>query len=117
MYSAGRNPASRADSRRGGVKRGLTIHARERLRLREGRGWAGGFLLVALRERIGLDQIGGLVDQFELTIELGLSDSGLRPQVMVFVDADVTFRRTLEFDPRRGRRDLVDVEASGLLDR
>ena len=36
---------------------------------------------------------------------------------MVFVDADVTFRRALELDARRSRRDLVDVEASGLLDR
>ena len=36
---------------------------------------------------------------------------------MVFVDAHVTFRRPLELDARRSRRDLVDVEAAGLLDR
>jgi hypothetical protein len=33
---------------------------------------------------------------------------------MVFMDADVTFRRTLEFDPWLGGRDLVDIEAAGL---
>ena len=41
----------------------------------------------------------------------------LRPEMMVFVDADVAFRRALELDARRSRRDLVDVEAAGLLDR
>ena len=74
-------------------------------------------LLVALRERIGLDQIGGLVDQLVLAIGLGAADAGLRPEVMVFVDADVAFRRALELDARRSRRDLVDVEAARLLDR
>jgi hypothetical protein len=34
-------------------------------------------LLVALGERIRLDQILGLVDQLELTIELGATDAGL----------------------------------------
>jgi hypothetical protein len=72
-------------------------------------------LLVALGERIRLDQILGLVNQLELTIELGATDPGLGPQMVVFMDPHVTFRRTLEFDTRRGRRDLVDVEAAGLL--
>src|SRR6201989_2304952 len=71
-------------------------------------------LLVALGERVRLDQILGLVDQFELAIELGATDAGLRPEVMVFVDAHVTFRRALEFNTRRSSRALFDVEASGL---
>ena len=33
------------------------------------------------------------------------------------MDADVAFRRALEFDAGRSRRDLVDVEAAGLLGR
>ena len=68
--------------------------------------------LVALRERIGLDEIGGLVDQFVLAVRLGAADAGLRPEVMVLVDADVAFRRALELDAGRGRRDLVDIEAA-----
>src|SRR5271170_5666294 len=72
-------------------------------------------LLIALRERIGLDQVSGLVDQLILTIRLGAADAGLRPEVMVLVDADVTLRRALELDAGRGRRDLVDVEGARLL--
>jgi hypothetical protein len=34
-------------------------------------------LLIALGERIRLDQIGGLIDQFELAIELGPTDARL----------------------------------------
>jgi hypothetical protein len=34
-------------------------------------------LLIALRERIRLDEVFGFVDQLELTIELGASDSSL----------------------------------------
>src|SRR5580693_1015849 len=34
--------------------------------------------LVSLRERIGLDEIGGLVDQFVLAVSLGAADAGLR---------------------------------------
>src|SRR5690242_10693855 len=93
-----------------GRERGLTVHARER-------GDAGGSagLLVALRERIGLEQIGGLEDQLELAVELGLADAGLRPEVMVFMDPHVAFGRALEFDAGRSGCDLVDVEAAGLL--
>ena len=72
-------------------------------------------LLAALWERIRLDQIGGLEHQIELAVELGATDPGLRPQMVVFMDPDVTFRRALEFHARRSRRDLVDVEAAGLL--
>src|SRR5258705_10700920 len=72
-------------------------------------------LLVTLRERIGLDQVGGLEEQFELAIELGIADAGLRPEVMVFMDAHVAFGRFLEFDAWRGGGDLVDVEAASLL--
>src|SRR6185436_2544358 len=72
-------------------------------------------LLVALRERIGLDEIGGLEDQLELAVELGLADAGFRPEVMVFMDAHVAFGRLLEFDAGRSGCDLVDVEAAGLL--
>ena len=75
------------------------------------------FLLVALRERIRLNQIGGFEDQFELAVELGATDPRLRPQMVVLMDPHVTFRRTLEFDTRRSGGDLVDVEASGLLSR
>ena len=35
---------------------------------------------------------------------------------MIFVDAHVAFGRALEFDPRRRRGDLVDVERTGLFD-
>src|SRR5882757_870427 len=114
MFSVGGSPASRERSRRGGVKRGLTIHARERLDRGKARR-ARASLLVTLRERIRLDQIGGFKDQFELAVELGATDPGLRPQMVIFMDPHVTFRRILEFDSRRCRRDLVDVEASGLL--
>src|SRR3981189_1856380 len=74
-------------------------------------------LLVAPRERVGFDQIGCLVDQLELTIELGATDAGLGPEVMVFVDANVAFGRALEFHTGRSRGDLVHVEAARLLDR
>src|SRR6185369_16013361 len=112
----GKVPASRENSRRGVVKRGLTVHARElvaqeRLRCVPLR------LLVALRERIGLDQISRFEDQLELAIELGLADAGLRPEVMVFMDAHVAFGRLLEFDAWRGGCDLVDIEAASLLHR
>src|SRR5689334_7150053 len=73
--------------------------------------------LIALGERIGLDEIGGLVDQLVLTVRLRLADAGLRPEVMVLVNADITFRRALELHTGRGRRDLVDVEGSRLLHR
>src|SRR6202012_308947 len=72
-------------------------------------------LLVALRERIRLDEVLGFVDQLELTIELGATDASVRPQVMVFVDTHIPFGRILEFNTGRSRRDLVDVEAAGLL--
>jgi hypothetical protein len=71
----GKVPASRENSRRGVVKRGLTVHARE-LVARKSLRRDPLRLLVALRERIGLDQIGGLENQFELTIELGAADAG-----------------------------------------
>src|SRR4051812_16230670 len=67
-------------------------------------------LLIALRERIRLDQFGRLVDHLELAIELRLADAGLGPQMVVRMDLDVTFRRLGEFDTRRRRRDLVDIE-------
>jgi hypothetical protein len=52
--------------------------------------------LVARRERIRLDQVGGLIDQLVLAIRLGAADARLLPQMMVLVDADIAFRRTLE---------------------
>src|SRR3954468_1985674 len=74
-------------------------------------------LLIALRERVRLDEIGRLVDQFVLAIGLGLADTGLGPEVVVLVNTHVAFRRALELHPGRSRRDLVDVEAAGLLGR
>src|SRR5580704_16804132 len=67
-------------------------------------------LLVTLRERIRLDEIGGLVDQLVLAIRLRLADARLRPEVMVLVDAHIAFRRALELHAGRGGRNLVDVE-------
>src|ERR1700744_2456184 len=98
-------PAPRAHSRRGVLKRGLqnprqgalaseTSARKIRARPRPG-------LLVDLPERIRLDQILGFEHHVELTIGPGATDAGLRPQVMIFVDADVTFRRALELDTRR----------------
>src|SRR5690348_8352510 len=65
----------------------------------------GAASLIALGERIRLDEIGGLVDQLVLTVRLRLADAGLRPEVMVLVDADVAFGRALELHAGRGRRD------------
>src|SRR5216683_4597753 len=120
------SPAPRMSSRREGLKRGpgkstpgSSLDRRERettLKLC----WQPllvALLLVTLGERIRLDQVGGLVEQLVLTVRLGAADAGLRPEVMVLVDADIAFRRTLELDAWRRGRDLVDVEASGLLRR
>ncbi len=65
--------------------------------------------LIALRERIRFDQVRSLVDQFVLAIELGLADAGLRPEVMVLVDADIALRCALELHTGRSGCDLVDV--------
>src|SRR5215471_2364848 len=72
--------------------------------------------LVALRVRVGLHEVGGLVDQVVLTVGFGASDARLAPQVMVLVDAHVAFRRALELDAGRRGCDLVDVERAGFLD-
>ncbi len=47
----------------------------------------------------------------------GPGDARLAPQVVVGVELDVAFGRGLQLDAGRGRDDLVDVEAAGLLDR
>src|ERR1700751_382861 len=74
--------------------------------------WASS--LIALRERIRLDQVGSLIDQLVLAVRLGSADAGLRPEMMVIVDANVAFRRALELNAWRGGCDLVDVEAACL---
>src|ERR1700680_1413282 len=71
-------------------------------------------LLVALRERIGLHQVFCLVDEVVRTVGARASDTGLAPQVVVLVNAHVAFRRALELDAGRRRRDLVDIERAGL---
>ena len=96
------------ESRRGAVERGPAVRARERCRGHD----AEARLLVALRERIRLHQVGGLVDQVVLAVELAPCRRASCSTVMVLVDADVAFRRALELDAGRSRRDLVDVEAS-----
>src|SRR5579883_1512191 len=83
------------------------------LRLRERSEFSAS--LIARREWIRLDQVGSLVDQLVLAVRLGATDARLGPEVMVLVDADIAFRRALELDPGRCRRDLVDVERAGLL--
>ena len=55
-------------------------------------------LLVAFRERVRFHQFFGLVDNLVLAVRLSLADTGLGPQVMIFVDAHVTLRRFRELD-------------------
>ncbi len=57
-------------------------------------------LLIAFRERIGLHQLFGFVDQLVLAIGLGLADTRLGPKVMVLVDAYIAFRRSGQLDAR-----------------
>src|SRR4051812_3328825 len=72
-------------------------------------------LLVALRVRIRLHQGGSFIDEVVLAILPRAADTRFAPQMMVLVDADITFRSAVEFDSRRCRRHLVDVEASRFL--
>src|SRR5258707_194516 len=74
-----------------------------------------GALLVTLRKWIGLHQLRRFVDQIVLAIEPRAADASLAPEMMILVDADVAFRRTLEFHARRSGGDLVDVERARLL--
>ena len=67
-------------------------------------------LLVAFRERVRFHQFFGLVDNLVLAVRLSLADTGLGPQVMVFVDAHVTFWRFGELNACEFFTDLVDVE-------
>ena len=71
-------------------------------------------LLVSLRERIRLHQLGGLVNHVVLTVVARAANPRLAPEVMVFVDAHVSLGRALELDAGRGGSNLVDVEAAGL---
>src|SRR5436309_4848719 len=73
-------------------------------------------LLIALRIRIGLHQLGRFVDQVVLAVLARAADPRLAPEMMVLMDADVAFGRALELDAGRSRRHLVDVEAAGFLD-
>src|SRR6266705_4654677 len=110
----GKARAANGFARRGCYRRGLKRPRRKSVLESER---AKAVSLIALGEGIRLDEVGGFVNQFVLAIELGLADARLRPQVMIFVNADVAFRRTLELDAWRGGRNLVDVEASSLLRR
>src|SRR5258705_6740162 len=74
-------------------------------------------LLVALRERIRLDQIGRFGDHLELSVGLRLADARAAPQAMVRVDLHGAFRRPLQFHARPCGHDLVHGEAAGLFDR
>ena len=80
-----------------------------------GRGIGAKALLISLRERIRLHQVGGLVDEIVLAVGTGAADARLAPEMMVLMDANVAFRRSLELDAGRGRCHLVDVERARLL--
>src|ERR1700704_566940 len=71
-------------------------------------------LLVALGIRIRFHELGRLIHEIVLAVELCAADASLAPQMMVLVDAHVTLGRTLEFDARRSSRDLIDIEAARL---
>src|SRR6266702_295041 len=74
-------------------------------------------LLITLRERIRLDQIGRLGHHLELAVRLRLTDARAAPQMMVRVDLHVAFRRGLQLDAGRCGDHLVDVEAAGFFNR
>src|SRR5690554_4161058 len=78
---------------------------------------AGARLLVTGGERIGLHQLFGLVDNLELAVTLGLANAAGGPQVVVFMDAHVAFRRAGQLDLWRGGTYLVDIEGAGGFDR
>src|SRR5690554_7284033 len=69
-------------------------------------------LLVTFRERIGLHQVGGLVDHVILTIEAGMADAQLAPQMMVLVDLDVALGGGCQFDVGRGDRKSTRLNSS-----
>src|SRR6266568_2299192 len=59
--------------------------------------------LVALGERVRLDQLGRLRDDLECAVELAHRDARLAPQVVVGVELHVAFGRQLQLDAGRGR--------------
>src|SRR6478752_1723565 len=78
-------------------------------------GWTGrDCLLVALGERVRLDQLRRLRHHLERGVGHAHGDARLAPQVVVGIQLHVAFGRGLQLDAGRGGDDLVDVEALGL---